>query len=214
MGWETDSAGCSGRLLKAVFRRSGRAFLVVALAVATVPCAAAERPSERAAPAARERLGDAFELPLDSGPRIHGSLSSGSIRNLRLGHVLALEMVRSRPTCRALFAPLAGSGVESISTTHYAATTDRDRARVCAGGVAAFTTVGGRVTWLCPEFGNLGPRAAALTLIHEALHSAGMAESPSTAGALTAWEIDALVGRACGAPPVAPELAEVVARLP
>lgn len=154
-------------------------------------------------------LDNASELPSESRPRIHGALSSGSIRNLRLGFVLALEVVRSNAACGALFAPLAGSGVESLAATHYAATTNRDRAHVCAGGVAALTTVGGRVTWLCPEFGNLHPRAAALTLIHEALHSAGMPEGPATVGALTAGQINDLVEGSC-APGFARRGAEVV----
>jgi hypothetical protein len=213
MGRAIDTASRFGRLLTAAFRRSGRSFLALALALAaaTVPCAAADRPSEFGASAAPDRLDCALGLPPDSRPRVHGALSDRSIRNLRMGYVLALEMVRSSPTCSALFAPLAGSGAEKLAMTHYAATTGQDRTRICSGGVAAFTTVGGRVTWLCPEFANLHPRVAALTLIHEALHSAGMPERPAAAGALTAEEINDLVEAACVAAPAAWSAAEVVA---
>jgi hypothetical protein len=144
-----------------------------------------DRFPEHAAPAPAGRLDESVALPSKRGPWIHGALADRSIRNLRLGHALAVETVRSTASCRALFASFAASGAESLASTH-SAPADRDAARICVGGVTAFTTVGGRVTWLCPEFGNLGPRAAALMLIHEALHAAGMPERPATAGALTA----------------------------
>ena len=106
-------------------------------------------------------------------------------------------MVRSISSCRDLFVPLGASGIESLALTHYVVLSGRERERVCSGGVTTLTTVGGRVTWLCPAFGNLDPQVAALALIHEALHSAGMPENPSTPGALTAQEISELVERAC-----------------
>lgn len=180
--------------------RAALALLALCVGAPPAPCAAADlldRLAEPGAAAAARRPDEAGAPPSSLRPRVHRTLSASSFRNLRLGFVLALEMVRTSRTCRALFDPLAGSGVESLAATHYAATTDRDRARVCAGGVAAFTTVGGRVTWLCPEFGNLHPRTAALTLVHEALHSAGMPEDPAAAGALTAGQIDDLVEGAC-----------------
>jgi hypothetical protein len=165
----------------------------------SAPLGSAERPEETVA------------LPARLVPQIHGALPDRSIRNLRLGYSLALEMVRATAPCRSLFAPFAASGAESLASTHYAPA-DRDAARVCAGGVAAFTTVGGRVTWLCPQFSNLHPRAAALTLIHEALHSAGMPESPPTAGALTAREINDLVACACTPRPASGDAGVAVAR--
>ena len=182
-----------------------------------MPCAAADlldRPSACDPLEAAGRPDEAVALPSKRGPWIHGALPDRSVRNLRLGFSLALESVRSTAPCRTLFAPLAASGVKSLISTHYAAPADRDTARICVGGVAAFTTVGGRVTWLCPEFGNLHPRAAALTLIHEALHSAGMPESPATAGALTTLEINDLVEGACASGPAPRGAGEVVARRP
>jgi hypothetical protein len=106
-------------------------------------------------------------------------------------------MVRAVPSCRGLFAPRAASGGESLASTHYVALAGRERARVCVGGVVTLTAVGGRVTWLCPEFGSLDPREAAFALVHEALHAAGLTESPATSGALTAREVNGLVERAC-----------------
>jgi len=138
-----------------------------------------------------------LNTPLSASPRVYGRLSDRSARNIRLGYRLALQMVHPASACSALFEPFHAAAVESLASALYAAPTDREVTRICVGGVAAFTLVGSRVTKLCPEFGNLHPREAALTLIHETLHSAGMPESPSTPSALTSQEINALVGGAC-----------------
>ena len=84
-----------------------------------------------------------------------------------------------------------------METSFYVAPSVGERRELCVGGVTAFTQVGSRVTRLCPSFGDLDREAAALLLIHEALHSAGMPESPSSAGALTPSEINRMVKRAC-----------------
>jgi hypothetical protein len=142
----------------------------------------------------------ALAAPPAAGPHVYGQLSDGSVRNVRLGYVLALEMVRPGSPCSALFAPFHAVAVERLSSTFFAAPTERERTCLCVGGVGAFTAVGSRVTKLCPEFGALHPRVAALTLVHEALHSAGMPEAPGTPGALTSRQINALVAGACGSP--------------
>jgi len=134
-------------------------------------------------------------------PRVYGRLSDGSARNLRLGYALAVEMMRPESPCGALFAPYHAVGVEKLSSTLFAPPTDRERTCLCAGRVSAFTAVGSRVTKLCPEFGTLPPQAAALTLVHEALHSAGMPEGGWAPGALTSSQINALVAGACGSSP-------------
>jgi hypothetical protein len=211
MSGALDTASSTGRTLTGTWL--GLAFTVIALGVgAPASSAAADRPDRKSAHGpfgVAERPVGIVVFSAAPGPRIHGALSDRSIRNLRLGFSLAREAVRATPPCELLFATLGASGVESLAATHYAATTNRDRAHVCAGGVAALTTVSGRVTWLCPEFGNLHPRAAALTLIHEALHSAGMPEGPATVGALTAGQINDLVEGSC-APGFARRGAEVV----
>ena len=127
-----------------------------------------------------------------------GPLPMRTARNLVTGHSLALERVREDPACSALFSNFAASGVEKMARTFYVAPSAVERREFCVGGVTAFTQVGSRVTRLCPAFGDMDRRNAALTLIHEALHSAGMPESPSTDGAMTPGEINDLVGTACG----------------
>jgi hypothetical protein len=217
MAWPITTASRSGRAFAGTLFRAGLAVLALSVGASPVPCAAADlldRPSACDQLKSAGRPDETVELPSKRGPSIHGAIPDGSVRNLRLGFALALESVRSTAPCRTLFASLAASGVTSLISTHYVAPANRDAARICAGGVAAFTTVGGRVTWLCPQFSNLHPRAAAFTLIHEALHSAGMPESPATAGALTALEINDLVESACAPGPASRDVGTMVARNP
>jgi len=131
-------------------------------------------------------------------PHTSGPLDHQSARNLFTGFSVALERVRDLASCSALFDPLDTSGVEMITNSFYIEPSVAEKRELCTGGVTAFTQVGSRVTRLCPSFGDVDRQTAALLLIHEALHSAGMPESPSTAGALTPMEINNLVKKACG----------------
>ena len=76
--------------------------------------------------------------------------------------------------------------------------------------ITAYTFVGASTTWLCPDFKRLPIEHAALVLIHEALHHAGLTEKPHDQGAMTSREINTMVTTACQLlPPV-----ECVPRLP
>jgi hypothetical protein len=130
-------------------------------------------------------------------PHTSGPLTARSARNLFSGFAVALERVREIPSCGALFETFTASGVEKMAHTFYVAPNVVEDREFCVGGVTAFTQVGSRVTRLCPAFGDVDRQTAALLLIHEALHSAGMREYPSTAGALTPSEINRLVKTAC-----------------
>ena len=69
--------------------------------------------------------------------------------------------------------------------------------RICEAGAIAYTEVGSSVTRLCPEFARLSDRRAAITLLHEALHYAGLGEKPRYPDGLTSDQITRLVARAC-----------------
>lgn len=58
----------------------------------------------------------------------------------------------------------------------------------CGGGVAARTTVGGPVVFVCAADFPARPRRGAVVLLHEALHLAGLGEVPG---------IDEVVERGC-----------------
>jgi hypothetical protein len=61
----------------------------------------------------------------------------------------------------------------------------------------AFTRVGTSTTWICPVFDKLVSLDAALILIHEALHFAGLPELPGTPGALESSQIQEMVVANC-----------------
>ncbi len=70
--------------------------------------------------------------------------------------------------------------------------------RVCQRSVPAFTYVGSPQTRLCRRFASMAPARAAVTVLHEALHGAGLTESPLNPDGMTPREIDHMVMEACG----------------
>ncbi len=137
-------------------------------------------------------LGDKTE------PTRHASLSITVTEVLTDGHALALERVRSLPACMRLFEPFAVSGNERLTSTFYSPPRPFQEDNSCDKGALAYTHVGSPVTYLCGSFGTLQPEQAAVVLIHEALHFAGMKEAPSSPNALASQEISKQVLRACG----------------
>ena len=69
------------------------------------------------------------------------------------------------------------------------------------GDAGAFTIAGSRVVHVCPHavrrLNRLDPALVEALLIHEMLHTLGLQESPSTAGAPTTEEISARVESRC-----------------
>ncbi len=131
-------------------------------------------------------------------PRLNGALPFDVTRKLLGGFPLALERVRELASCRGLFEPLVVSGVERLSTTLYTPENAKRTNDSCDKGAMAYTYVGSPVTHLCAGFGKLSREQAAIVLIHEALHFAGLPEAPSTPDALTSRQINRLVQKACG----------------
>lgn len=120
-----------------------------------------------------------------------------SAEKLREAFPVALERVQEIPQCGELFAELEADGIEMLTTTIYMPTHRMDEQTVCQNA-AAFTWVGGAHTRLCRRFSSLPDERAAMTLIHEALHHAGLTEKPKDPEAMSAREIDNMVEDACG----------------
>lgn len=131
-------------------------------------------------------------------PTVNSSLSSSATATLGEAFPIALERVRSLPGCRSLFDAFVVSGNQRLTSTFYAPPSAARRGTSCSKGALAFTHVGSPVTHLCSSFGTLSREEAAIVLIHEALHFAGLPEAPSTPGALTSRQINQLVQEACG----------------
>jgi hypothetical protein len=132
-----------------------------------------------------------------SFPSVEGRFSTDVSRRLFEGYATALKRIQKVESCQGLFAELGADGVEMLSTTTYSAPQDEIEARYCERATA-LTAVGWPETRLCFDFGELGSENAAIVLIHEALHHAGLEEAPGYDGALTAVEIDQLVVNRCG----------------
>jgi hypothetical protein len=133
-------------------------------------------------------------------PRVINSFGRGLRRKLDGAFLVAALRLRDRAACRALFAGLEADGLARLGATRYRAADAAGSERVCrrAGGVAAFTAIGNPVTTICPGFDHLDVKQAAVIVVHEALHFAGLPESPATRGAMNSTEINELVAERCG----------------
>jgi len=123
--------------------------------------------------------------------------SDKATEKLRAAFSMAIERVQEIPKCGGLFAELEADGVAMLTTTLYTPTHPFDEQSLCQRA-AAFTWVGGVHTRLCRRFSSLPEERAAMTLLHEALHHAGLTEKPMDPNGMTAREIDGMVNDTCG----------------
>jgi len=138
--------------------------------------------------------GTAYVRPIASAT-VPGPLRAKLAASFRM----ALNQLDTRDTCRGLFEQLHANGRVMLATTIYIASDGDHKIKMCdrAGG-AAYTWLGQPTTYLCPSFAQLSPNDAAMSLLHEALHYAGLPERPVHRGAMSSREISALVRKHCG----------------
>ncbi len=132
--------------------------------------------------------------------RVVGYLPQKARQQLKRALLLAVQGLGERPDCGELFAALGADGREKLQATIYSGPISSAESELCRRRhAAALTTVRGRRTIICsPTFGELRLGRAAVVLLHEALHHAGLTESPADPGAQSAREIDRMVAVACG----------------
>ena len=116
---------------------------------------------------------------------------------LERGYELAVEQLDRHTACRALFTKVGSDGLEMLSSTMYYPAEIRHEREICRRA-EAFTIVGGAPTWLCRRFAQVSDRRAAVLVIHEALHHAGVDEWPHDRRAPTSEAISDMVSAACG----------------
>lgn len=118
---------------------------------------------------------------------------------LRSAHQLARERLEGDDRCRTLFAPLDADGLDILEGSTYGIAQPGPELSICSQrSAAAFTTVGGHQVRLCPrEFSRLTVYRAAMILIHESLHRAGMTEWPGDPTGLRSVEINNLIRDRC-----------------
>jgi hypothetical protein len=166
-------------------RRNGGAMALVVLVAAAAPAVAADRTGVEALP---ERV----------EPNVRRGLMPDVSLKLRTGFAVALARARTKPQCAALFEGLGADPVALLGRVlYYPAALNRNNP-ACTNGVEAFTAVGTPITWVCDRFARLDTDKAALVLLHEALHFAGLPEQPHDPEAMTSSEINRMVADRCG----------------
>lgn len=111
---------------------------------------------------------------------------------------LAALRIEEIPECAEMFSALGADGIDVLqSTLYFPINHPIRRVDFCPMNMA-YTFVGGPATWLCPDFKRLPTERAALILIHEALHHAGLSEHPVDPDGMTSPAINKMVKRRCG----------------
>jgi len=166
-------------------RRSGGAALSLALLTApAIPAVAADR-----TPVA----GEAARVD----PRLGRGLEPAVARKVRLGFAEALSRVNGVARCGALFRDLGADPAELLGRSLYFPAELNWGNRACPDEVFASTQVGSPLTMVCKALARTTKKEAAMVLLHEALHFAGLTEQPGDPSAMTASQINELVRERC-----------------
>lgn len=114
-------------------------------------------------------------------------------------HGLARSRLGTHAQCRALFESMEANGLALLDDSTYSMARSGAEQSICSErSAAAFTTVSGPLVHLCPRlFSDLTVPKAAMILIHESLHRAGLSEWPSNPAGLRSVEINALIRDRC-----------------
>ena len=132
-------------------------------------------------------------------PKLDGSIAGLLRARLTSGFNLAVQQVQEVESCSLLFASLRRDGLEMLRSTRYSLAGAAIVTDVCRKpNVVALTAVGSPATRVCPGFQRLTPEAAALVILHEALHYAGLRESPVHPDGPRPGQINAMVRKSCG----------------
>jgi hypothetical protein len=140
-------------------------------------------------------------------PWIHPKMAPEVRAKLEAGFELAVERVREINACGDLFTQLGEDGIDILKTglylqvhsyRHEVMVCGRDLATNSQGAdILAYTKVGGTPTWICRNFARVSDETAAMTVLHEALHHAGLEERPHDRMAMSSVEITEMVQSAC-----------------
>jgi hypothetical protein len=130
--------------------------------------------------------------------RISAEMSQKNRHQLIVGFEVALERVQKMERCRELFTDLGADPMATLSRVSFFPMGFREALPNMCRGVDAYTMVGGGPTWLCREFWRLTDKRAAMIIIHEALHHAGLTEWPKDPGGMRSVAINKMVSERCG----------------
>ena len=137
------------------------------------------------------------ETPQDLKPWIGIKTRANVRRKIEAAFEIAVRQIRDVESCESLFAELGADGVEMLETALYFPATAYRESTLCRKAVAA-THVGGSPTVICREIASYSDEEAAMVLIHEALHHAGLTESSGSRKSNISEVINHTVGKRCG----------------
>lgn len=129
-------------------------------------------------------------------PWVNRAVSSPVENKIEVAFDLAVRRLHDVPACASLFDDLELDGLGALSRSMYFPVPLWRERSVCRGAHAV-TVVGWRPVLVCRNFAQLSDSHAAMLLIHEALHLAGLAERPSDPAAMSGAAINRMVVEAC-----------------
>ena len=130
-------------------------------------------------------------------PYIHPKFSPQLREKLQTAVEIAIDRIEEVEECGEMFSNLGADGTQALTGTLYVPVAAHNRKDGICRKAAAYTKVGARTTFVCPEFWKLSDEKAAMFVVHEALHHAGLPEKPQDRRAMTSHEINAMVGSKC-----------------
>lgn len=148
-------------------------------------------------------LAERRQHPTSSNWHVEATMRGRFPAKLRFQVISALKRadhrLQGRAECRELFSSLGAEGAQALRSSAFSVAASERESSICLQrSAAALTTVGGSETHLCEgRFGKLSVDEAAVILLHEALHQAGLSEWPIDPNGLTSTQINQLVRRRC-----------------
>ena len=117
-------------------------------------------------------------------------------RKLNAAFEIAVQRVTEVQACSDLFTKLDADAVETLKTGLYFPASPARETSECRRSMAQ-TYVGDAPTWICRRVTSYSDEQAALVVIHEALHHAGLTEKPRDRKAMSSGAINTMVGKSC-----------------
>ncbi len=130
--------------------------------------------------------------------RISPEMSQKNRDQLIVAFDVAIERVQKVEECSDLFTNLGADPIATLSRVSFYPIGFREALPDMCRGVDAYTMVGGGPTWLCRDFWRLTDKRAAMIIIHEALHHAGLTEWPKDPDGMRSVAINKMVAEHCG----------------
>jgi len=130
-------------------------------------------------------------------PWIHPSMPQQIREKLDVAFEIAVQRINDVPECAGLFSQLDADALETLKTGLYFPANVARETSVCSRSFAQ-TYVGEPPTWICRRITSYSDEQAAMVVIHEALHHAGLPERPHDKKAMTSGQINDMVREACG----------------